>query len=471
MISTWICTGYLFGSAESVVTPGRGLLWTQAPWAFSISFIVNSFLFCEQLREKDMITFLDPLTEKFGGSITPFLYIASLVGDITWIGMLVHCLGLFVAILVGADRTVAVSYVCICCILVSVVRGMFSLKYAGVAEFIVMLVSVIVAFPFIATSNSVGSLLAHRDLWLGTIDSGEWGDWLDETLLIVFGGTCWQVYFQQMLSCNSIEASRTMSLLSSIGTFFFGLLACLMGMFASTVDWTTIPAVGSLDQKEGNVMCYVLKYFLPTLPHALSIAGIVATIMGSFSGAIHSSATVFVLNVYREFRPQASDQECVFTLRLFIVLVAVAGVGASRYMGSVYRSWVFTSELMFLFVFPQLLLAIWFSKHVNVYGAIAAFVVGVALRLGVSWVREAAWWPRFLPFRTMVVVVEIGVEVAVSWVLWYLIARKDYSCLDCLHAFTQLSFRKSKRGSKLKPSSRGSKGLKGSKEAGEAGGL
>ena len=190
MISTWICTGYLFGSAESVVTPGRGLLWTQAPWAFSISFIVNSFLFCEQLREKDMITFLDPLTEKFGGSITPFLYIASLVGDITWIGMLVHCLGLFVAILVGADRTVAVSYVCICCILVSVVRGMFSLKYAGVAEFIVMLVSVIVAFPFIATSNSVGSLLAHRDLWLGTIDSGEWGDWLDETLLIVFGSRC-----------------------------------------------------------------------------------------------------------------------------------------------------------------------------------------------------------------------------------------------------------------------------------------
>lgn len=74
------------------------------------------------------------------------------------------------------------------------------------------------------------------------------------------------------------------------------------------------------------------------------------------------------------------------------MLVAVAGVGASRYMGSVYRSWVFTSELMFLFVFPQLLLAIWFSKHVNVYGAIAAFVVGVALRLGVSWVREAAWW-------------------------------------------------------------------------------
>ena len=450
MISTWICTGYMFGSAESVVTPGRGLVWTQAPWAFSISFIVNSFLFCEQLRAKDMITFLDPLTEKFGCFITPFLYIASLVGDITWIAMLVHCLGIFVAIVVGANRVIAVGYVCLCCILIATVRGMFSLKYAGVAEFIVMFVSVLITFPFIRWNSCVGSLFSHRDQWLGTVKSGEWGEWLDGSFLIIFGGTCWQVYFQQMLSCKTIEASHTMSLLSGAGTFFFGLFACLAGMLASTVDWTAFPAVGSLYQKEGNVMCYVLKYFLPVFPRALSIAGIIATIMGSFSGAIHSSATVFVLNIYRELRPRASDKECVIVLRVFIVVVAVLGVGASRFMTSVYGSWVFTSELMFIFVFPQLLLVIWLSKYVNVYGALAAFVVGATLHfgIGVELAQEAGWWPNWLPFRTMVVVVEMGVEVVVSSIFWYLIVRRDYTGIDCLHAFTQKAFKKSRRSAR-----------------------
>ena len=441
MISTWICTGYLFGSAESVVTSGRGLLWTQGPLGFSISFVMSSFLFCEQLREKDMITILDPMTEKFGVFITPLLYLPCLLGEVLWIGMLVHSLRCFVTIVLGFSSPLIVYYVIVCCIIVPAVGGLYSIKYSGLTEFAVIVLFLLVSVASLGSSPYVGDISAHRSSWLGTIEREEWGEWIDETLLIVFGGTCWQVYFQQMLSCRTIEASRVMSLFTGLGTFLIGLMACLFGVFASTIDWSQFGEIGSLAGNEENVVSYLVKYILPPLPRAISLAGIIATIMGSFSGAIHSSGSEFVLAIYKELiRRQASEREMLFVMRVFMVAISVAGVLLSLLMRSLYDYWVLTSDLIYVFVFPQLLLAIWLSKVVNTYGAFAAFFVTVLLRFGVGaqfvGVERVGVLPSWLPFRTLVVVVAMVVEVSVSVLFKFLIVRKGYSSLDCFEAFT-----------------------------------
>ena len=52
MTSLWLGGGYLFCSGESVVSSDRGLLWTQGPWTYFISFILTiSFLIISGARD------------------------------------------------------------------------------------------------------------------------------------------------------------------------------------------------------------------------------------------------------------------------------------------------------------------------------------------------------------------------------------------------------------------------------------
>jgi high affinity choline transporter 7 len=63
-----------------------------------------------------------------------------------------------------------------------------------------------------------------------------------------------------------------------------------------------------------------------------------------------------------------------------LVLGAIAAVIALR-VQSVQKLWFFTSDLVFVILFPQLVYAL-FDPRANRTGSIAAFVVSLALRLG-----------------------------------------------------------------------------------------
>ena len=78
-------------------------------------------------------------------------------------------------------------------------------------------------------------------------------------------------------------------------------------------------------------------------------------------------------------------------------------------VGSVYQLWVFTSDLVFVLLFPQLVYAIYDPK-VNRTGSVVAFVVSLVLRLGggepIFGIEPFIDYPRLLP---------TGVAGGVEW--------------------------------------------------------
>ncbi len=85
------------------------------------------------------------------------------------------------------------------------------------------------------------------------------------------------------------------------------------------------------------------------------------------------------------------------------MLGAVATVLALK-VQSVQALWFFTSDLVFVLLFPQLLLAL-FDPQANRTGSIAAFAVSLVLRVGggepLLGVPAAFPYPDDLPFRTI----------------------------------------------------------------------
>jgi high affinity choline transporter 7 len=114
----------------------------------------------------------------------------------------------------------------------------------------------------------------------------------------------------------------------------------------------------------------------------LGLLAIVGAVTSSFSASILSAASMFSWNCCKrllwpglEGRPMAT---------LLRVSVAVLGVGAllmALKVQSVQALWFFTSDLVYVLLFPQLVCAL-FDPRANRTGSIAAFCVSLALRVG-----------------------------------------------------------------------------------------
>ena len=114
---------------------------------------------------------------------------------------------------------------------------------------------------------------------------------------------------------------------------------------------------------------------------------------------------------------------------------------------SIYSLWALCSDLVFVILFPQLLCAI-YVPFVNTYGSVAAYCIGLILRLGGG--EAVIGLPPFIkyplydeklkkqlfPFRTLAMLVSLLTLILVSLLFQFLFKKCELSKkLDLLQAF------------------------------------
>jgi len=51
-VATWVGGGYINGTAESIYTPGLGLLWTLPPFCYSFGLLLGGLFFAKKMRSQ-----------------------------------------------------------------------------------------------------------------------------------------------------------------------------------------------------------------------------------------------------------------------------------------------------------------------------------------------------------------------------------------------------------------------------------
>ncbi len=91
-------------------------------------------------------------------------------------------------------------------------------------------------------------------------------------------------------------------------------------------------------------------------------------------------------------------------MRIAIALLGVGAVWMALKVQSVQALWFFTSDLVFVLLFPQLVAALFDSKA-NLIGSMAAFSVSLILRLGggepLFGIPALIPYPEWVPFKTI----------------------------------------------------------------------
>jgi high affinity choline transporter 7 len=131
------------------------------------------------------------------------------------------------------------------------------------------------------------------------------------------------------------------------------------------------------------------------------LAAIVGAVTSSFSSSILSAGSMFSWNWYlRLISPKSNLNKASSVIRIAILVLGAAAVFIALKVQSVQALWYFTSDLVFVLLFPQLVMAL-FDKKANRTGSMVAFFVSLFLRGSggeplfdiPALVHYPEWWP------------------------------------------------------------------------------
>src|SRR5215204_4266885 len=177
-----------------------------------------------------------------------------------------------------------------------------------------------------------------------------------------------------------------------------------MGLVAFAYVWP--PAIaGRLAAQPADALPLIFKFVVPPAIGLLGLAAIVGAVTSSFSSSILSAGSMFAWNVWRRLlKPDMSAGSLSLVIRVAIAALGVGAMWMALEVQSVQALWFFTSDLVFVLLFPQLVYAL-FDAKANVVGSMAAFTVSLILRLGggepLFGVPALIAYPDWMPFKTV----------------------------------------------------------------------
>jgi high affinity choline transporter 7 len=391
--ATWAGGGYITGTAESVYA--SGFVWTQAPWAYSLSLIIGGIFFARKMRRYEFMTMLDPMEARFGKKMASVLYLPALLGEVFWGAAVLVALGSTFALILGLDFSVSIIISAVVALGYTIVGGLWAVAFTDLIQFPFMFFGLFLVLPFAFVhvgglgeafsyyASSMGDAMSFFPPLMGWADP-EWGNyywnWWDFALLLVFGGIPWQIYFQRVLAAKSANAAMWLSIAGGILCALVALPSALIGIAGFNADWQSLGTSGP--ENASMVLSYVFKYMTPGIVGAIGLGALASAVLAAVSASMLSASGMAAWNVYRPLvRPQATQQQLSKIIRKSIIIIGTTATIIALKAKSVYVLWYLCSDLVYVLLFPPLVLAL-FYKYANTYGAMAGFIVSLVLRIG-----------------------------------------------------------------------------------------
>lgn len=395
MTATWVDGGYLLGTAEGVYRTSLSS-GVQGGLFFGLSLILGGLFFARRMREQRFTTLIDPFEARFGRHWAAVLFVPAVLAEIFWSAELLVASGSTFGVLLGYPLVTGLVLSAVVVTLYTMFGGLWSVAWTDALQLGLVVVGLLIALPFVFGAvgglwPAVSGYLAARSdrggLFPPLLPRGEFWTlpalvgWWDVSLMLMLGGIPWNCYFQRVLACRTAAAARWQSVLAGGLTIGLTTPSLLIGVAAFQYQWS--PAIlDELQAMPSRTLPIVLRHLVPGLVLLLGFGAIIGAITSSFSSSILSAASMFSWNgVYRLGHPGLSMASIRRIIRVAILLFGGLALLLALKVQSVQALWFFTSDLVFVLLFPQLLWAL-YDRKANRTGSICAFVISLALRLG-----------------------------------------------------------------------------------------
>lgn len=187
-----------------------------------------------------------------------------------------------------------------------------------------------------------------------------------------------QYIVQRTLTAQSEREARRGTIFAAYLKLFPFFIFLLPGLLAAALANT-----GKIELTQSDQAFPVLvKNLMPIGLRGLLAGGLLAALMSSLASVFNSCSTLFTMDIYRKFKPAATEKELVFTGRLATTIVVILGILWVPLMKNISGTLYQYLQSVQSYIAPPIaavfLLGI-FHKRINAQGAISVLVGGFIL--------------------------------------------------------------------------------------------
>ncbi|XP_065216726.1 high-affinity choline transporter 1 isoform X2 [Planococcus citri] len=428
-------------SEEEVMLAGRNI-----GLFVGIFTMTGGIFFANPMRVQGYVTMLDPLQDSFGERMGGLLFLPALCGEVFWAAGILAALGATLSVIIDMDQNTSVILSACVAVFYTLFGGLYSVAYTDVIQLFCIFIGLWLCVPFAWANEKVKPLLDQDVDWIGQVPKDDLWSYIDYGLLLIFGGIPWQVYFQRVLSSKSAVQAQLLSYVAAFGCMIMAIPPVLIGAIAKATPWNETDYKGPYPLtpvETSMVLPMVLQYLTPDWVSFFGLGAVSAAVMSSADSSVLSASSMFARNIYKlMLRQQASEMEIIWVMRVAIFVVGVLSTLMALTIPSIYGLWSMCSDLVYVILFPQLLMVVHFKKYCNTYGSLSAYIIALSVRisggeamLGLPAFIHFPGWDgekQHFPFRTTAMLLSLFTLVFVSWLSKWLFetgrlsAQHDY---------------------------------------------
>jgi len=202
-----------------------------------------------------------------------------------------------------------------------------------------------------------------------------------------------QYIVQRALAAHNEREARRGCIFASYLKLLPVFIFIIPGMICLALATTgKVPALASMVVEQGGRMVadrdaaqgafpMLVAHILPPGVRGIVVAGLLAALMSSLAGVFNASSTLFTVDLYQKFRPQASQHELVRMGRIAattMVLIGLLWIPVIKGSKGLY----FYLQAMQAYLAPPIFTVFFlgvFMKRLNKQGCLAALIVGFLL--------------------------------------------------------------------------------------------
>uniref|UniRef100_A0A8C5HM79 High affinity choline transporter 1-like n=1 Tax=Gouania willdenowi TaxID=441366 RepID=A0A8C5HM79_GOUWI len=453
--ATWVGGGYILGVAEAIYNPTLGLVWTTAPIAYVLTFILGGLFFVKPIRAKNYVTLMDPFQEKYGNTIAAILFIPAILGDILWIACMFLILGGTVSAVIEISSTLSIGISASVAILYTSMGGLFSVAYTDVIQLGFMFVGLGICVPFVLTTPQAANLTVaavtklYQEPWIGKITTEDTARWIDGSLLLILGGLCYPAFYQRVLSTATDKQAQLTCYAGAALCPILAIPSIIIGAVAASTNWnqTSFGSPSPYEQgKSGLILPIALQHLCPVYVSVISTGALAAAVMSSADSALLSAASMLGRNIFKNIiYKKASEKMILVVIKVSVIVCGLIGAALALSTNSIYLLWIYGADVLYSMMTAQVICTFFLSQWINRYGVVSGFLLAMVLRtlvgepgLGLPDLLPLPWDKiqddghkfRLFPFRTAIMLVTIITVLLTSKIAEWMLKRGLQKSVD-----------------------------------------
>jgi len=373
--------GMTVGSSGQAYQVGAAMMWNYLGYA--IGFIVFAFV-AKRAREVGGRSLVEVISGRYGNvarfcsAVVAILYTVTLVGySIMAIGSILTYTG------INITRETAIVIVAVVTIIYTAMGGLWAVAITDVAQFIIMLISIVIVAPIVAikTAGGYGAVTAAAsaagiEMW-NPIPGVPFSLALTWFLLVFLATPGDPTVPQRMLAGKDDKQTRDGMIWAGIFALVYGVALLITGVAGRAIFPDLVAEYGTA---EAILPVVFMKVFPPVLS-GLAISGLLAAIMSTIDSMLLVAAIGVAYDIGKIFFPNASDKSYTNAVKYSVVVLGLVAMVIAMYIEAVFGAMLFVFSLTgAALVIPFMATLYW--KPSTSWGITAGIIFGAIVSLG-----------------------------------------------------------------------------------------